>query len=62
LEEKTMKWRSLFFFFAVIGFLGACESPTVPRYPDAEDDTTEEDPKQPSTQGFILSVEGLYFV
>jgi hypothetical protein len=57
-----MKWRRLLFSLAVIAFLGACQSPTVPRYPDAEDDTEDQDPKDPKTQGFVLSADGLYFV
>ena len=56
-----MKWLRLVFPLAVIVFFCSCESPTIPRYPDAEDDTKEQDPKDPKNQGSVLSVEGIYF-
>lgn len=62
LEEETMKWRRLLFALAVIGFLGACGSPTIPRFPDPDPDEDNPDPDPPPTQGAILSSEGLFFV
>jgi hypothetical protein len=54
-----MKWSKQLFAVAVIVFLGACESPTIPRFPDAEEEG--EDPDPPPTQGSVLSVEGIFF-
>ena len=57
-----MKWYKQILAVAVIAFLGACESPTIPRYPDIEEETDKEDPDPPPTQGSILSSEGVFFL
>ncbi len=54
-----MKWSKQLFAVAVIVFLGACESPTTPRFPDDEEE--EEDPDPDPNQGSVLSVEGVFF-
>ena len=58
----SMKWYRMFLAVTVIGFLSACESPTVPRYPDPEDNTDTEDPDPPPTQGSLLSDQPVYWV
>lgn len=57
-----MKWYKQLFAVAVLAFLGACESPTIPRYPDIEEETQKEDPDPPPTQGSAFSAEGTILV
>lgn len=56
-----MKSYRLFLAVLAIGFFGACESPTVPRYPD-EDEDTQEDPDPDPRGGFLLDGGKIYFV
>ena len=57
-----MKWFRLVMMSATLALFCACESPTVPRFPQDEDEPEDEDPDPPPTQGLILLESGVYWV
>jgi hypothetical protein len=55
-----MKWLRLFILLAALGF-ASCSNPMVPKYPDPDDDPTQEDPG-PEKGGFLLDQSLVYWV
>lgn len=49
-----MKWLRLILAAAVLSLFVACESPTVPRFPQPDDNDGDDDPDPPPTQGMLL--------
>lgn len=57
-----MRWLRLFLVLGVLG-VSACSDPTVPKYPDPDQETNPTDPDPgPEKGGFVLDQLSVYWV